>query len=111
MNSNIFGGDGMISLNSSLYITFVSMVIVFFVLILISAILSLFKYIPAEKVEIKKSGTNAPTPAPVAVAEKSFNPEDIKDEKMLVAMMVASIEAASDDENAYIRVKSIKELN
>ncbi|MGL4533872.1 MAG: OadG family transporter subunit [Fusobacteriaceae bacterium] len=110
MTNNMFGGTGAISLGDSLYITFISMCIVFFVLILLAIILSLFKYIPAEKVEIKKSDSK--TKSPVVISEtKSFKPEDIKDEKMMVAMMVASIEAASEDENAYIKVLSIKELN
>lgn len=111
MNSSIFGGGKVIHLGDSIYITVVSMAIVFFVLILISALLSLFKYIPAEKkTETPVKKPVAPT-TPAPAAEKRFNPEDIKDEKMLVAMMVASIEAAKEHENAYIRVKSIKELN
>ncbi|MCJ8342764.1 MAG: OadG family protein [Cetobacterium sp.] len=108
MNSSIFG-NSVISLGDSIFITVVSMAIVFFILVVISAVLSTFKYIPAEKKEVKPE-TKKPV-APTPVVEKRFSPEDIKDENMLVAMMVASIEAAKNNENAYIRVKSIKELN
>ncbi len=39
-----------------------------------------------------------------------MTPEDIKDEKMLAAISVAVIEAGGETENAYIRVRSIKEI-
>ena len=107
MNSSIFG-NSVISLGDSIFITVVSMGIVFFILVLISAILSAFKFIPAEK-KVEVAETKKSVAAPVV--ENRFRPEDIKDENMLVAMMVASIEASKNNENAYIRVKSIKELN
>ncbi len=45
----ILFGNSPITLLDSLFITVVSMAIVFFVLILISFILSLFKYIPSKE--------------------------------------------------------------
>ena len=42
---------------------------------------------------------------------KKISAEDIKDDRMLAAVAVAVMEAAGNTPNAYIRVKSIKELN
>lgn len=101
---------GQISLITSLEITVISMFIVFAILAILSSILSLFKYIPAEKSETAEKKVNK-SAQPQAMERKRFNPEDIKSEEMRVAMMVASIEAAGDNENANIRVVGIRELN
>lgn len=41
----------------------------------------------------------------------SFNPRDIKDDKMRTAMIVATLEMAKENKNSNIRVVNIKELN
>ncbi len=118
----ILFGNSPITLLDSLFITVVSMAIVFFVLILISFILSLFKYIPSkEEPGTSKKQVNKPA-ANISGAGnqgsfgkdlyegRKMTPEDIKDEKMLAAISVAVIEAAGETENAYIRVRSIKEI-
>lgn len=107
--NNLFGAN--LTFADSLFVTAVCMATVFIVLWLISGLLSLFKYIPADKAtEIKKV---TPKSAPVSnnkVEETSFNPDNIKDENMIVAMLVASIEAAEENEGAFIKVRNIKEI-
>ncbi len=98
---------GQISLLTSLEITVISMLVVFAILAVLSFVLSLFKYIPAEEIKsenIKKNTLEK-------VERKRFNPEDIKDEQMRVAMMVATIEAVGEEKDATVRVVGIKELN
>lgn len=91
---------GAISLITSFEITLISMLVVFIILAILAFVLSLFKYIPAEKnQEIKK------------VEREKFDPSKITSEEMRVAMMVACIEAAGEDKDANVRVIGIKELN
>ncbi len=109
----ILFGDSPITMVDSLFITIVSMVIVFFVLLIISFILSLFKYIPSkeEPVKVEKMGADMLSDATMSsVKGKRLGPEEIKDEKMLVALLVSAIEAAGENQDAYIRVKSIIEI-
>lgn len=111
----MFGAQ--ISMVESLVVTAICMGVVFFVLIIISQILSLFKYIPGkdEKKSVK-SGNNGNVQRKANVAavnniqEKKFNPDDIKDENMQIAMLVASIEAAEENEGAYIKIRGIREI-
>ncbi|MDO5088210.1 MAG: OadG family protein [Leptotrichiaceae bacterium] len=105
----IIYGSSPITLTEALFVTAISMTVVFLVLILISFILSLFKYIPSEK-EVKKQQPAVVKPV-VEENKKKMSPEDIKDDKMLAAVTVAVIEAAGEDDNAYVRVKSIREIN
>ncbi len=108
MNS-IFGAE--ISLMESLLVTAICMAIVFFVLILIAGILSLFKYIPAEaKPEKAVAKKPASAPAPAKSEAKVFDPNSITDERMVVAMLVASMEAAAENDGAYIKVRNIREI-
>lgn len=102
---------GAISLITSLEITLISMLVVFSILSILAFILSLFKHIPAEKVikEIKKAPLK--NDIPKKVEREKFDPSKITDERMLVAMMVASIEAAGENKDSNIRVVGIKELN
>ncbi|MEG0136322.1 OadG family protein [Cetobacterium sp.] len=102
---------GQISLITSLEITLISMLVVFVILAILAFVLSLFKYIPTEKVikEVKK--TKAPADVPKKVERERFDPSKITSEEMKVAMMVACIEAAGEDKNANVRVVGIKELN
>ena len=100
---------GAISLITSLEITLISMLVVFTILAILAFVLSLFKYIPAEKVqEIIKA---TPAAAPKKVEREKFDPSKITSEEMRVAMMVACIEAAGEDKDANVRVIGIKELN
>ncbi|MGL4988151.1 MAG: OadG family protein [Cetobacterium sp.] len=99
---------GMISVATSLEITFISMIVVFTILTILSFVLSLFKYIPSAKIEnVEKSEQ----PILKTIEKERFNPDNIKNEEMRVAMMVACIEAAGEDKDANIRVVGIKELN
>ncbi|MGL5796832.1 MAG: OadG family protein [Cetobacterium sp.] len=99
---------GMISVATSLEITLISMIVVFTILTILSFILSLFKYIPSAEIEnVKKSEQ----PILKTIEKERFNPDNIKNEEMRVAMMVACIEAAGEDKDANIRVVGIKELN
>lgn len=100
---------GTLSLGDSLFITVIAMAIVFFILILIASILGLFKYIPQEEIVTKNNEVKENNPKD-AIKNKKFNPDEIKDENMIIAMLVASIDAANEDENAYIRVRNIKEI-
>lgn len=101
---------GAISLITSLEITLISMLVVFTILAILAFVLSLFKYVPAEKVQEIKKATPAPA-APKKVEREKFDPSKITSEEMRVAMMVACIEAAGEDKDANIRVVGIKELN
>lgn len=99
---------GAISLITSLEITLISMLVVFTILAILAFVLSLFKYIPAEKVQEVKKATPA---APKKVEREKFDPSKITSEEMRVAMMVACIEAAGEDKDANVRVVGIKESN
>ena len=110
----IIYGDSPITFGDSLVITVVSMLTVFLVLILISFILSLLKYLPSEKkVTENKKVTVKPLADAFSVSSegKKIGPEDIKDEKMLAAVAAAVIDAAGEIDNAYIKVRSIREVN
>ena len=115
----IIYGDAPITFGDSLVRTVGSMMTVFWVVILISFILSLLKYIPSEKKlsENKKVAVkplenefhvSSENPVP---GGKKVRPEDIKDEKMLAAVAAAVIDAVGETDNAYIKVRSIREIN
>ena len=108
----IIYGDSPITFGDSLVITVVSMLTVFLVLILISFILSLLKYLPSEKkvTENKKDAFSVSSENSASEGKK-IGPEDIKDEKMLAAVAAAVIDAAGEIDNAYIKVRSIREVN
>ena len=115
----IIYGDAPITFGDSLVITVVSMLTVFLVLILISFILSLLKYLPSEKkvtenkkVTVKQLADAFSVSSENSASEgKKIGPEDIKDEKMLAAVAAAVIDAAGEIDNAYIKVRSIREVN
>ena len=84
--------------------TLLGMGTVFAVLILISFIISLFKYIGPKKVEKAASAVKTAEPAPVEeVAE-----EDETDEYELIAVITAAIAAATGSSTSEFVVKSIK---
>jgi len=118
---NIMYGNNHVGFGDAIFISTVSMAIVFLVLILISFLLSLLKFIPTEKNTVSKENKKTVVTPSVSQTEKSvsqtekqvkkISAEDIKDDRMLAAVAVAVMEAAGNTPNAYIRVKSIKELN
>ena len=121
MKSILFG-NSVVSFKDAIYITIVSMAIVFFILLLISFVLSFFKYFSS-----KNDKNNIPINKKLnkhnEILEnldefdkkknekyKKFNIEKIKDETMLAALMAALIDASEDNENCYIKVRNIKEI-
>lgn len=111
---NIMYGNNHIGFGDAIFISIVSMAIVFLVLILISFLLSLLKFIPTEKKTVSKENKKTvvtPSVSQTKKQVKKISAEDIKDDRMLAAVAVAVMEAAGNTPNAYIRVKSIKELN
>ena len=119
MKSILFGNSA-VSIGDAIYITIISMSIVF-ILFLISFVLSFFKYFSNSE-ELKQDIINKKRNDNQIVQnskksdlktidnEKKFSMEKIKDETMMAAMMAALIEAAGDNENCYIRVKNIREI-
>ena len=111
---NIMYGNNHVGFGDAIFISIVSMAIVFLVLILISFLLSLLKFIPTEKKTVSKENKKTVVTPSVNQTEKQvkkISAEDIKDDRMLAAVAVAVMEAAGNTPNAYIQVKSIKELN
>lgn len=111
---NIMYGNNHVGFGDAIFISIVSMAIVFLVLILISFLLSLLKFIPTEKNTVSKENKKTvvtPSVSQTKKQVKKISAEDIKDDRMLAAVAVAVMEAAENTPNAYIRVKSIKELN
>lgn len=111
---NIMYGNNHVGFGDAIFISIVSMAIVFLVLILISFLLSLLKFIPTEKNTVSKENKKTVVTPSVSQTKKQIkkiSAEDIKDDRMLAAVAVAVMEAAGNTPNAYIRVKSIKELN
>lgn len=111
---NIMYGNNHVGFGDAIFISIVSMAIVFLVLILISFLLSLLKFIPTEKNTVSKENKKTVVTTSVSQTKKQvkkISAEDIKDDRMLAAVAVAVMEAAGNTPNAYIRVKSIKELN
>ena len=108
MKSIIFGSSP-VGFWDSIYISVVSMLIVFFVLIFISYILSLLKYLPQEQ-EKREERIEKITDLN-HLPQKKISAEDIKDEKILAAVSVALIEAAGDNPDSYIKLISVRELN
>lgn len=111
---NIMYGNNHVGFGDAIFISIVSMAIVFLVLILISFLLSLLKFIPTEKNTVSKENKKTvvtPSVSQTKKQVKKISAEDIKDDRMLAAVAVAVMEAAGNTPNVYIRVKSIKELN
>lgn len=121
MKSVLFG-NSVVSFKDAIYITIVSMAIVFFILLLISFVLSFFKYFSSKNdknnIQINKK-LNKHNEILENLDEfdkkknekyKKFNMEKIKDETMLAALMAALIDASEDNENCYIKVRNIKEI-
>lgn len=110
--NNMFGAN--ITIWDSVVITLIALGVVFSILSILAFLLSLFKYIPqdSKKLNVPKKAVSSNGSAQQVVKEKiNFDPNSITDERMIAAMLVASIEAAGEVDGAYVRVKSIKEIN
>ena len=84
----------------------VCMAIVFLMLILLCLIVSAFKYLP--KKEEKKETVVKPQPV-VSAPQKAFTMDDIKDEDMMVAALVATIDYHNETKED-VRVVSVKQI-
>ena len=84
----------------------VCIAIVFLMLILLCLIVSAFKYLP--KKEENKETVAKPQPV-VSAPQKAFTMEDIKDEDMMVAALVATIDYHNETKED-VRVVSVKQI-
>jgi Na+-transporting methylmalonyl-CoA/oxaloacetate decarboxylase gamma subunit len=85
----------------------VAIAIVFLVLALLVIIVSLMSKINFEGK--KKAEVAAPVAQPVA-PQKKFSAEDIKDEDMMVAALVATVDFIEETKKTDARVVSIKQI-
>lgn len=83
--------------------------IVFTLLLAISLILELFKHIPQDTPKIVPVRPASSAPAPVVAAGVDWA-ELEADEDMMVASLVASMEAAGEDKNTNYRITRITKL-
>ena len=90
----------------------ISMLIVFLLLYVISLVLSVFKLVFKEKsVEKKVIAKTVTTPAKVVTNTKGITFEELeKDQDMLVAAIVASMEATGENKNNNFKIVSIKQI-
>lgn len=87
-------------------IAVICIAIVFLMLLLLCFIVSAFKYLPKKKVQVKKEVPTAPV---VKAPQKAFTMDDIKDEDMMVAALVATIDYHNET-NEDVRVVSVKQI-
>ena len=85
----------------------VAIAIVFLVLALLVIIVSLMSKINFEKKTSKKEETAAPV---VANPQKKISAEDIKDEDIMVAALVATVDFIEETKKTDARVVSIKQI-
>ena len=93
-----------------LQLTAIAMGIVFVLLFAISVILELFRHIPHGE---KKSEAKPTTPAPRVPAVEAAGVDWAEleaDEDMMVAALVASMEAAGEDKDTNYRITRITKL-
>ena len=88
-------------------IAIVCIAIVFLMLILLCLIVKGFKFIPQKK-EAKPEPVAKPQPV-VSAPQKAFTMADIKDEDMMVAALVATIDYHNET-NEDVRVVSVKQI-
>ncbi len=88
-------------------VALVCIAIVFLMLVLLCLIVSLFKYLP-KKNENKKETVAKPLPV-VSAPQKAFTMADIKDEDMMVAALVATIDYHNETKED-VRVVSVKQI-
>ncbi|GLI57503.1 hypothetical protein PM10SUCC1_30170 [Propionigenium maris DSM 9537] len=93
-----------------LQLTAIAMGIVFILLFAISLILEMFKHIPQDE-QKKASSRPAPTPSAPAVAAAGVDWAELEaDEDMMVAALVASMEAAGKNRDTNYKITRIKRL-
>ncbi len=86
--------------------------IVFLMLLFLSFLISLFKYIPGAGGQQKKApAAKAPAPAPAAPAAPVAEEEDLTDDLELVAVITAAIAASEGTSSDGFVVRSIKKSN
>lgn len=114
---NIIFGDNAVTLMDSLYITVVSMVIVFAILLLISMILNLLKVVAKfggteEKKPVNKK-KQVETVKPV-VHQATYQFENLKnqidDEGVRLAILTASIHATEELGHNNIRINYVRKI-
>lgn len=90
-------------------LTIIAMGIVFTLLLAISFILEMFKHIPQDSPKVAPARPTAPSaPAPVATGVNFAELE--ADEDMMVAALVASMEAAGEDKDTNYKITRITKL-
>ena len=115
MKSILFGNSA-VSFGDAIYNTVVSMSIVFFILLLISFVLSFFKYFSNKENQnvvnekINNGNTLKNSESKNLNTNEKFSMEKVKDETMLVALLTALIDASENNENCEIKVRNIKEI-
>lgn len=97
---------GTISAGRALMNTLIGMGTVFIVLIFISFIISLFKYI--NKADTKKPIETAPAPVVPVIEEAEEPEEELVDDTELVAVITAAIAAYAGTSSEGFQVRSIK---
>lgn len=94
-----------ITVGEAALVTVVCMIIVFLMLALLWGIVALFKFIPAKKEKAKEEAPVVSQPA----ARPAIKMSDIKDDDMMVAALVATIDY-HEEIKEDVRVVSIKEI-
>lgn len=118
---NIIFGDNIVTFADSLYITVISMTIVFIILLLISELLNLLKIVAkfGGKEEIKSSnkGTTKKEKKEKVIekeAVKCYEFENLKykvdDEKVRLAILTASIHATEELGHSNVRINYVREI-
>lgn len=97
---------GTVSAGRALMNTLIGMGTVFIVLIFISYIISLFKYI--NQVDTKKPVEAAPAPVIPVIEEAEEPEEELVDDTELVAVITAAIAAYAGTSSEGFQVRSIK---
>ena len=92
-----------ITLNDLLF-SLVAIAIVFIVLALLVLIVSLMS-----KIKFKEAKKEAPA-TPVVAPQKKFTIDDIKDEDMMVAALVATADFIEETKKTDVRVVSVKQI-
>lgn len=93
-------------------LSIIAMIIVFLLLYVIALVLSAFELVfKGKPVEKKVAPKTAPTPAKAVVNTKGITFEELeKDQDMLVAAMIASMEATGENKNNNFKIVSIKQI-
>ncbi len=102
-----------LNLMQALYITISSMVMVFIILLVISGVLSLFKYIFKNENSIKVNNVNN-TPKNTVNNIKNYSVEDnfeIDEEEKIVVALSASIMAGDGKLNPNLHIKRITRIS